>query len=355
MLRSDQKLPKKTARKMDFEEKLLQDIRTGNSVSLERGLLVISGLQTEREIETYSQKLDRIYDCFIERLAKKSPLSLSSTRKHMTGTMAKWLFEHLWNTKPRRCNSNFLLTQVIDAQLSPEVNQRVGSCVGLTSLYTVLGLREGLNLSILVSGTHILNRVRIDSTDFCNMDNTDPLGFDCSIKEEEFLEYPLIKLLANVLNSRGMAWERADLLEKAREDYEKAVEVNPDYANAHNNLGNIKAKQNRHAEAMADYHRAISLNGRFVEAYFNRGIAREHLGDLAGAIEDFSRAIELDSECGDAYFRRGGAKERLGDYPGALADFDRVLEINPQSESSVMKFRDRAATSQKATQKSSNP
>ena len=340
---------------MDFEEKLLQDIRTGNSVSLERGLLVISGLQTEREIETYSQKLDRIYDCFIERVAKKSPLSLSSTRKHMTGTMAKWLFEHLWNTKPGRCNSNFLLTHVIDAQLSPEVNQKVGSCVGLTSLYTVLGLREGLNLTILVSGGHMVNRLRIDSANFCNIDNTDPLGFDCSIKEEEFLEYPPIKLVANVLNSRGMAWERAENLEKAREDFERAIGVNPDYANAHNNLGNIKAKQRRYAEATTDYNRAINLNDHFVEAYCNRGMVKEKLGDFAGAVEDFSKAIELDAKYGDAYFRRGNVRERLGDYPGALADFDRVLEINPQSESKVMKFRERSATLHKARQKSSNP
>jgi tetratricopeptide (TPR) repeat protein len=337
---------------MDLEEKLIQDIRAGNSVSLERGLLIISGLKGERELETYSQKLDQIYYGFVERLATKSPLSLSSTRKYMTRTLAKRLFEHLWNAKPRRCDSNFLLTDVIDAQLSPEVNQKVGSCIGLTSLYTVLGLREGLNLAILVSGTHILNRLRIDGTDFCNIDNTDPQGFDCSIKEE-FLEYPPIKLVANVLNSRGMAWERVDYLQEAKEDFEKAISVNPDYASAHNNLGNIKAKQRKYAEATVDYNRAIALNGQFIEAYFNRGIAREHLGDLAGAIEDFSRAIELDSECGDAYFRRGSAKERTGDYPGALADFDRALEIDPQSKSKVMKFRNRAAASQKAAQRSS--
>ncbi len=340
---------------MHLEEKLIQDIKAGNSVSLERTLLIISGLQTEGEIETYSQKLDQIYNGFIERLTTKSPLSLSSTRKHMKRTMAKWLFEHLWNTKPRRCNSNFLLTDVIDAQLSPEVNQKVGSCVGLTSLYTVLGLREGLNLTILISDSHILNRLRIDSTDCCDIDNTDPLGFDCSVKEEEFLEYPPIKLVANVLNSRGMAWERADNLEKAREDYEKAIEVNPDYANAYNNRGNTKSKQKDYDGAMADYKRAINLSGQLVEAHFNSGIARENLGDLTGAVEDFDRAIELDSEYGDAYFRRGSVKERLGDYTGALSDFDRVLHIDPESENKVMKFRDRAASLQKATQKSSNP
>lgn len=339
---------------MDLEEKLIQDIKAGKSVSLERGLFIISGLNTEGEIAAYTQKLDQIYKGFIERLTAKSPLSLESTRNYMTTSMAKWLFEYLWNTKPRRCNGNFLLTDVIDAQLSPDINQKVGSCVGLTSLYTVLGLRESLELTILVSDSHIVNRLRIDSANSCNIDNTDPLGFDCQIKEEEFLEYPPVKLIANVLNSRGMAWERADNLEKAREDYEKAIAVNPDYANAYNNWGNIKSKQKDYYGAVVDYDRAIGLNGLFVEAYFNRGIARENLGDLTGAVEDYTRAIELDSGYSDAYFRRGNVKESLGDYPGALLDFDRVLEIDPESADKVMKFRDRAAKLQKATQRSSN-
>jgi len=339
---------------MDFEAELIQDIRAEKNVSLERGLLIVSGLQREREIERYSQKLDRINRGFIARLATKSPLSLASTRKHMTRTMAKWLFEYLWNTKPRRCDSNFLLTHVIDAQLDPDPKQKVGSCVGLTSLYTVLGLREGLNLAILVSGSHIINRLRIDGTDFCNIDNTDPLGFDCSINEEEFLEYPPIKLVANVLNSRGMAWERVDNWARAREDYEKAIEANLDYANAYNNRGNIKSKQGDYAGAIEDYDRAIYLDGKFVEAYSNRGMAKENLGDLAEAVEDFNRVIEMNSEYSDAYFRRAHVKERLGDYNGALLDYDRVLEIDHESENKVMKFRDRAATLQKTRQRSSS-
>ena len=326
---------------MHLEEKLIQEIKSGNDVSVERGLLIISGLQTEGEIKAYSQKLDQIYQGFIERLEIKSPLSLSSTRKHMRKTMAMMLFEYLWNTKPRRCNSNFLLRDVIDAQLSSDVHQKVGSCVGLTSLYTVLGLREKLNLTILVSGSHIVNRLRIDSRNFCNIDNTDPLGFDCTIEEDKFVEYPPVKLVANVLNSRGMARERADNLKKAREDYEKAIAVNPDYANAFNNRGNIKSKQGDYFGAIEDYNRAIGLNEMFPEAHCNRGIAKENLGDLTGAIQDFSKAIELDSQYGDAYFHRGSAKESLGDYPGALIDYDKVVELEPQSKERVAPFKNR--------------
>jgi tetratricopeptide (TPR) repeat protein len=331
-----------------LEEKLIEDIKAGESVSLGRGLLIISGLKTEGEIETYSQKLDQIYNGFIERLRSKSPLSLESTRNYMTTSIAKWLFEYLWNTKPKRCNGNFLLTDVIDAQLNPDINQKVGSCVGLTSLYTVLGLRESLELTILVSDSHIVNRLRIDSANFCNIDNTDALGFDCHIREEEFLEYPPLKLVANVLNSRGMALERAENLAEAKEDYEKAIEINPAYANAYNNRGNIKSKQGDYAGAIEDYNRAIGLNGLFVEAHCNRGIAKENLGDFSGALEDFDSTVELNSEYVDAYFRRGRVKEHLGDYTGALSDFDRVLEIDPESKNEVMKFRDRAAALDKA-------
>ena len=47
---------------MDFEEKLIQDVKDGRDVSLEIGLLIISGLKTEGEIRTYTQKLDQIYE-----------------------------------------------------------------------------------------------------------------------------------------------------------------------------------------------------------------------------------------------------------------------------------------------------
>ena len=338
---------------MDLEEKLIQDITTGKTVSLERGLLIISGLKTETEIETYTQKLDQIYNGFIENLTSKSPLSPASTRKYMTRSMAKWLFEYLWNTKPRRCNSNYLLTDVIDAQLNSDIHQKVGSCVGLTSLYTVLGLREGLDLTILVSDSHVVNRLRVDDT-IDIIDNTDPQGFDCSIKEEEFLEYQPVKLMANVLNSRGMAKERAENLSESKEDYEKAVEINPNYANAYNNSGNIKSRQGDYVGAVKDYNRAIELSSHFVEAHCNRGMAKENLADFSGALEDFDRAIELDSDYGDAYFRRGHVKECLGDFSGAISDYDRVLEIDPESANKVMKFKDRAAISQKARQKTSN-
>jgi hypothetical protein len=332
-----------------LEEKLIQDVKAGRDVSLERGLLIISGLKTEKEIRTYTQKLDQIYNGFIEKLRSKSPLSLASTRDYMTTSMAKWLFEYLWNTKPKRCNGNFLLSDVIDAQLNPDINQKVGSCVGLTSLYTVLGLRESLELTILVSDSHMVNRLRVDDTLY-NVDNTDPLGFDCNLDEKDFMEYQPLMLLANVLNSRGMARERRENFEQAEADYNKAIEINPEYANAYNNRGNIKAKQADYKGAKKDYNRAIELNAQFVEAYCNRGIAKEGLGDHSEAMEDFDRAIELNSEYIDGYLRRGMLRQDSGDYAGAIRDFDRVIEIEPESKDRIVGYKERAERLQKGAE-----
>jgi tetratricopeptide (TPR) repeat protein len=335
--------------KMDLEKKLIQDIKAGNSVSLERGLLIISGLKTEGEIRTYTQKLDQIYDGFIEKLTSKSPVSLATLRESLVASLAQSLFEYLWNTKPRRCDGNFLLTDVIDAQLDPDVNRKVGSCVGLTALFTVLGLREDLNLTILVSDSHIVNRLRVDDTLY-TIDNTDPLGFDYSLDEKDFLEYPSIMLLANVLNSRGLAQETVKNFAQAKADYNKAIEINPEYANAYNNRGNIKAEQADYKGAIQDYSRAIELNEQFVEAYCNRGIARENLGNHSKALEDFDRAIALNSDYIDGYLRRGILKQDLGDYAGAIKDFDRVIEIEPESKDRIIGYKERAENLQKGSE-----
>ena len=334
---------------MDLEKKLIQDIKAGNSVSLERGLLIISGLKTEGEIRTYTQKLDQIYDGFIEKLTSKSPVSLATLREYLVASLAQSLFEYLWNTKPRRCDGNFLLTDVIDAQLDPDVNKKVGSCVGLTALFTVLGLREGLNLTILVSDSHIVNRLRVDDTLY-TVDNTDPLGFDYDLDEKDFLEYPSIMLLANVLNSRGLAQETVKNFAQAKADYNKAIEINPEYANAYNNRGNIKAEQADYKGAIQDYSRAIELNEQFVEAYCNRGIARENLGNHSEAVEDFDRAIALNSDYIDGYLRRGILKQDLGDYAGAIKDFDRVIEIEPESKDRIIGYKERAENLQKGSE-----
>jgi tetratricopeptide (TPR) repeat protein len=316
---------------ISLEQKLIEDIAADRKVSLERTLLALSGLKTEQQIQQYVCKLDRIHERFVVRSLSKKSIDLGAMREHMPILRARLLFEYLWKTKPRRSNSSFLLTDVIDAQLDPDINRPVGTCIGLTCLYTVLGLREWLRLTVLMNDSHMLSRLITDDG-ACDIEHTDPLGFNVSTVNASYEEYPVITLVSSVLNSRGMEEERHNNLNKALNDYNNAILLNDKYANAYNNRANIKYKMEDYNGALQDYNIAISLNTDFDLAYCNRALVRERMQDYAASLKDYDTAIALNAQNGEAYYSRARVKGKLGDVAGASRDHERAVQLEAQPE-----------------------
>ncbi|MDH6312189.1 tetratricopeptide (TPR) repeat protein [Parabacteroides sp. PFB2-10] len=76
-------------------------------------------------------------------------------------------------------------------------------------------------------------------------------------------------------------------------DYDKVIQLNPDFVYAWFNRGNLRCAQRDYRAAILDYNEAILRNPTFAEAYFNRGLARLSLGDTTQGITDLSKAGEL--------------------------------------------------------------
>jgi tetratricopeptide (TPR) repeat protein len=81
--------------------------------------------------------------------------------------------------------------------------------------------------------------------------------------------------------------------------------------------------------AIADADRTIALDPKLARAYNLRGTARRAEGDPRKAIEDFSKAVELDPNL-DNYFQRASTYQQIGDHAKAIADFSKALEEDPQ-------------------------
>ena len=235
---------------------------------------------------------------FLQKSQLRLPRPPHTPPLYLHVDIGRRLFEYLWNSKPRRFGEPFLLAEVVEAQRDADGHRPVGNCVGLTSLFSVLGLRAGLRLSLLVGAHHVLNRLRVGDR-FLDLDHTDPLGFDCRIGEG-FRELPLQALTASVLNCRGLRRERSGRFEAALQDYDMAVRIRPDYANAYNNRGNMKYRLGELDGAVRDYGEAVRLNPSFAEAFCNRGMARHRLGDFEGARHDYVKALALDPADEDA-------------------------------------------------------
>ncbi|MEO1366202.1 MAG: tetratricopeptide repeat protein [Acidobacteriota bacterium] len=87
----------------------------------------------------------------------------------------------------------------------------------------------------------------------------------------------------------------------AAEKLGQAVTLKEDFAEAHSNLGFALRKQGaRHYEnALAHYDRAIELDPELAEAYHYRGVLHALAGDEAAAKADHGALVDLDRELAD--------------------------------------------------------
>jgi tetratricopeptide (TPR) repeat protein len=76
-------------------------------------------------------------------------------------------------------------------------------------------------------------------------------------------------------------------------DFNKAIQLDSNYASAYNNRGNSKGYLGDHNSAIKDFNKAIQLDSNYVSAYNNRGISKFYLNDLKGACLDWIKAGEL--------------------------------------------------------------
>jgi tetratricopeptide (TPR) repeat protein len=92
---------------------------------------------------------------------------------------------------------------------------------------------------------------------------------------------------------RGFIYSQKGQYDKAISDYNKALEINPNYVEAYNNRANIYYKQGQYDKAISDYNKAIEINTSFSYAYNNRGNVYSMIGQYDKACPDYKQACEL--------------------------------------------------------------
>jgi len=128
-------------------------------------------------------------------------------------------------------------------------------------------------------------------------------------------------------NNRGMLYAETGHYEKALVDFNRAIRMKSDYADAYYNRGLTYNRLGHHQQAFDDYSRAILLNPEHIKAYNNRGIFFFRLGDYQSAIQDFGQAITLKTDYAEAYFNRGITYAKIGKGHRALEDFSNAIRI----------------------------
>ena len=98
---------------------------------------------------------------------------------------------------------------------------------------------------------------------------------------------------ATILNDRGVAYSRRQQPKEAIDDFNRAIQLYPEYAAVYNNRGNVLLGLGAVREAIKDFDRALVLAPGYAAAYSNRAGAYMKLGQVELAIADYTKAIAL--------------------------------------------------------------
>ena len=117
----------------------------------------------------------------------------------------------------------------------------------------------------------------------------------------------------NALFNRGNCLRRKGDLDDSIKDLIGAVQLKPENASAHNNLGLSYFEKEDYEDALNEFKKAIALKPHVLH-YNNRGLALYHIGNLQDAKKDFDAALEKNNDDPFVYFNRGNVYMNLGEF-----------------------------------------
>tara|TARA_B100000575_G_scaffold282346_1_gene273918 strand:- start:281 stop:2419 length:2139 start_codon:yes stop_codon:yes gene_type:complete len=133
----------------------------------------------------------------------------------------------------------------------------------------------------------------------------------------------------NLFSNYGAILQSIGKSKDAEISYRKAIELNPDFADAYSNLGNLLRDLGNLRESEFYIRNAIELNPNFANAHLNLGNLLRDLSDLKEAEIAFRKAIELNPNLAEAYSNLGSILTDLGDLQKAEHYLRKAIKLRP--------------------------
>ncbi|MHC1743412.1 MAG: tetratricopeptide repeat protein [Syntrophobacteraceae bacterium] len=133
---------------------------------------------------------------------------------------------------------------------------------------------------------------------------------------------------ARLHHYRGVTHARMGHQAEALIDYERAIELDCNFASPHLGRAEILFAQGHRDNALADLRSAVAIDPNFTEAHFLMGVVYGDMGNNKRAIDSFTAAIALDTDLAMAYAHRGDTYGKMGYHKLAFKDFNRAISLD---------------------------
>jgi tetratricopeptide (TPR) repeat protein len=163
--------------------------------------------------------------------------------------------------------------------------------------------------------------------------------FDFSPEEKVIASVPVTKTspvpqepaAADVaeLFSRGVALEEDPRNQlQAIATYERVLELDPEHAAAHINLGTLYYNRQDYHAAEEHYREALRIDPRYALAHFDLGNVLDETGRVADAVQSYIAALQLAPTYADAHYNLALAYEKMHESRKALKHWQAYVKLD---------------------------
>lgn len=202
--------------------------------------------------------------------------------------------------------------------LVSNINKRELDCDTSSFVAMALGDERGLKLQPVRTPNHIFLRGKNgDGTEF-NIDvgritSNESYGIAPVLVQRGTYLKTLDdrQLEALFLTNRGSVLVKQGRNKEALISYNRATDIDPNNANAHNNRCVVLKKLGRIEEALISCNRAITINPNSVDFHNNRGVVLEELGRNGEALFSYNKALAIDPNDPLVHYNRSIVLKKL--------------------------------------------
>lgn len=131
------------------------------------------------------------------------------------------------------------------------------------------------------------------------------------------------------LFARGIALEEDPNNQvQAIATYQEVLQLDPEHAAAHINLGTLYYNRQEYALAEKHYRRAIEVDPRYALAYFDLGNVLDETGRVSEAISTYNTALQLAPTYADAHYNLALAYEKVKEPRKALKHWRAYVKLD---------------------------
>lgn len=149
------------------------------------------------------------------------------------------------------------------------------------------------------------------------------------VEAKKYSEAIAIATTAAEFFARGVALEEdPNGQEEAIEAYGKVLDLDPEFAAAHINLGTIFYNLQDYIRAENHYRKAIECDTRYALAYFDLGNVLDETGRMGEAVAHYKTALQLAPTYADAHYNLALAYEKLKQPRKALMHWRAYVKLD---------------------------